>query len=462
MHERHRSAYEDVLELVGWTPLVRLKRVAAGLRTPVYGKCEFMNPGGSLKDRIGEAIVSQAERDGRLREGGTLVEATSGNTGVALAMAAVARGYRCIFTMPDKMSQEKVKLLRAFGAEVVITPTAVPPDHPEHYLEKAKQIAEETPGAVLADQFYNPANPQVHYETTGPEIWEQTEGRVTHFLTGAGTGGTLTGVARYLKERNPEVRIVGVDPRGSVLAPYFHTGELPVGEPYQVEGLGSDKIPGNLDLGVVDDYVTVTDKDAFRMARRLTREEGLFVGGSSGLIVHAALEVARTEDDPSALIVAMLCDWGEHYLTKLYDDEWMRSNGYLSEERRRVGELLRSKGRNTPALVAVAPGNPVRMALSSLAAHDVSQLPVMLEGTCVGSVAEGELMARVIEDPRVLELPVEEIMDAPFPIVDGGLPLEQITRLMNRGNAAVLVREEDRVAGIVTRFDVVRTLTGSR
>jgi cystathionine beta-synthase len=462
MHERHRSAYEDVLELVGWTPLVRLKRVAAGLRTPVYGKCEFMNPGGSLKDRIGEAIVSQAERDGRLREGGTLVEATSGNTGVALAMAAVARGYRCIFTMPDKMSQEKVKLLRAFGAEVVITPTAVPPDHPEHYLEKAKQIAQETPGAVLADQFYNPANPQVHYETTGPEIWEQTEGRVSHFLTGAGTGGTLTGVARYLKERNPEVRIVGVDPRGSVLAPYFHTGELPVGEPYQVEGLGSDKIPGNLDLGVVDDYVTVTDKEAFQMARRLTREEGLFVGGSSGLIVHAALELARTEDDPSALIVAMLCDWGEHYLTKLYDDEWMRSNGYLSEERQRVGELLRSKGRNTPALVAVGPGNPVRMALSTLAAHDVSQLPVMLEGTCVGSVAEGELMARVIEDPRVLELPVEEIMDAPFPIVDGGLPLEQITRLMNRGNAAVLVRENDRVAGIVTRFDVVRTLTGSR
>ncbi len=326
MSERHRRPYDNVTELVGWTPLVRLNRVAEGIRTPVYGKCEFMNPGGSVKDRIGQAIVEAAEDEGRLGPGGTIVEATSGNTGLALAMAASSRGYRCIFVMPDKMSLEKRKLLRAFGAEVVIVPSDVGPDHPDHYTQRARSIAQDTPGAVLADQFYNPANPQAHYESTGPELWEQTGGRITHFFAGAGTGGTITGTARYLKEQNPEVQIVGVDPVGSVLATYFHTGEMPEGQVYQVEGLGNDKIPGALDLDLVDDYVTVTDAEAFRMGRRLTREEGLFVGGSSGLIVHAALERARELDDPDALVVAVLCDWGEHYLSKMYDEAWLAEN----------------------------------------------------------------------------------------------------------------------------------------
>ena len=458
---RHRRPYADVLGLVGWTPLVRLGRLATGIRTPVYGKCEFMNPGGSVKDRIGLAMIEAAERDGTLRAGGTIVEATSGNTGLALAMAASTRGYRCIFTMPDKMSQEKVKLLRAFGAEVVITPTAVPPDHPDHYLVKARHIVDETPGAVLANQFYNPANPAAHYASTGPELWEQSDGRITHFFAGSGTGGTITGTARFLKEQNPAVRIVGVDPVGSIIGPFFNTGCTPEGHPYKVEGLGNDKIPGTLDLDLVDEYRTVTDGDAFRTARRLTMEEGLFVGGSSGLIVKAALDVAREIDDPDAFLVAVLCDWGEHYLTKQYDDEWMLANGFLERPSRTVHDLLSGKAAGSPDLLSVELGTSVRMALSTLTTHGVSQLPVLAGGDCLGSVTEGDLMAAVIADPNLLDQATEAVMGPPFPVVDGFVGLDSVSRLLTRENPAVLVREGGSLAGIVTRYDLVRSLTGA-
>ncbi len=460
---RHETPYADVLGTIGWTPLIRLNRVAQGIRTPVYAKAEFMNPGGSVKDRIGPAIIEAAEREGRLRPGGTVVEGTSGNTGVGLALAAAIKGYRCVFTIPDKMSQEKVRLLRAFGADVIVTPTAVAPDHPDNYVMMAKRIAEETPNAILANQFYNQANPEAHYRTTGPEIWEQTGGRVTHFVSAAGTGGTVTGVGRYLKERNPAVRILAGDPQGSILAGYAATGVKGEGAPYKVEGIGQDKVPGTLDMSMVDEWRTVDDRTALNLARRLTREEGLFVGGSSGLIAQVALEVAREVDDPEACVVFILCDTGERYLSKVYSDEWMRENRMLDSTRVSAADMVRQKENGAPReLIAVAPETPARRALSFITEHNVSQLPVVSEGDCVGHVSEATLMARVLEDTALLDLPVQRLMDAPLPVVDEHVDLASITGLLTRQNPAVLVRQDGRLAGIVTRYDVLRYVTDAR
>jgi len=455
--ERNRTPYDSVLDTVGWTPLVRLNRVTRGIRTPVYAKAEIFNPGGSVKDRIGLPIIERAEREGRLKAGGTIVEGTSGNTGVALAIAAALRGYRCIFTMPDKMSQEKVRLLKAFGAEVIITPTAVPPDHPDSYVMMAKRIAKETPNAILADQFYNDANPEAHYATTGPELWEQTEGRITHFVAGAGTGGTVTGVGRYLKQKNPKVQIVVGDPQGSILAEYWRSqGANKVeGTPYKVEGIGQDKIPSTLDMAVVDEFQTVSDKEAFGMARRLTREEGLFAGGSSGLITHVALNVARRVNDPEALVVTVLCDTGERYLSKLYSDEWMRENQLLDADRATVGSVLGAKEGSAPVIVSVAPGATVRQALRLMNLHDVSQLPVMDGTTCVGSVSDWSMSAKSLENPKMLDQTVSDVMDAPFPVVEAAHAAESIVKLLSKSSPAVLVQEHGQIQGIVTRSDML-------
>jgi cystathionine beta-synthase len=458
----HLKPYDNVLETIGWTPLIRLGRIGAGLRTPIYGKAEYVNPGASVKDRIGLAIIEDAERRGELKPGGVVVEGTSGNTGVGLAIAAALKGYRCIFTMPDKMSQEKVRLLKAYGAEVVITPTAVPADHPDNYVMKAKQIVKDTPGAVLANQFYNQVNPEVHYRTSGPEIWEQTGGRVTHFVAGAGTGGTVSGAGKFLKEKNPKIRVIAGDPVGSLYTHYHRTRTLGEGHPYKVEGIGGDKIPTTVWFDWVDEFRQVSDRVSLTMARRLAREEGMLVGGSAGLNVALALDIARELDDPSAMVVTVLCDTGERYLSKVFNDEWMQENQMLERPQATVEQLLERRSADAPPLVSVAPAAAVRQALNLMSTWGVSQIPVLDDGQSVGGLIEGSLMTRALAQPALLDRPVREVMEAPFPVVDATFPTDRLGPMLTRESPAALVQRDGKLIGIVSRYDVLQQLIGTR
>lgn len=445
---------KDVLDTIGQTPLVKLNRLVKGLKPHIFAKVEFFNPGGSVKDRIGLAMIEESERTGRLKPGGTIVEATSGNTGMGLAIAAAIRGYKCVFTMPDKMSIEKIRVLRAFGAEVIVTPTAVPHESPESYTEVAKRIVRETPNAILANQYYNPRNPEAHYQTTGPEIWKQTGGQIDYFVCGVGTGGTITGTGKFLKEKNPAVKVVGVDPKGSGLREYFYTKKMTTEfKTYKVEGIGQDFVPGALNFDYIDEMIEVTDKESFLLARRLTREEGLFVGGSSGTAMAGALKLAErlTEND---VVVVLLPDTGERYLSKIYNDDWMRENRFLIPEKITLRYVLEAK-RGVSQLISIDPVTTVRKALDLLSEHNVSQLPVLDKGHAVGSAEESHLMSSVLGNPALMDSPVSSLMEESFPVMHIDESINQAIAQLSKRNAALLVQEEGAIVGIVTRYDVI-------
>ena len=443
---------ESILDLVGNTPLVRLSKVTEGLRPLILAKLEQLNPGGSVKDRIGLSMLEDAERRGLLRPGGTVVEPTSGNTGHGLAMAAAIKGYKMIFVMPDKMSSEKISLLRAYGAEVVICPTNVERESAQSYYSVADRLTREVPGAFQPNQYFNPRNPEAHYRTTGPEIWRQTDGRITTFVAGVGTGGTITGVGKYLKEQNPAVRVIGADPEGSI-----YSGEI---APYKVEGVGEDFWPGTFDREIVDEFIQVTDRECFVAARKLARQEGILVGGSAGLALHAAIQVA-VDSKPDDVIVVLLPDTGRNYLSKFFSDEWMRQNGYLQRlVPARVREVIDSQSDGVPELVSVGAGKSVGEAIDLMQQYGISQLLVTENGTTagggvVGSIQERSLLDRVYRDPAVVTTSVSTAMDPPFARVASGAPIEEAFEALLGGEPALMIVEGDVPVGVITRSDLL-------
>ena len=445
---------ENILGLIGNTPLVKLNRLSRNVKAQVYAKMENLNPGYSVKDRIGVAMIEAAEREGSLKPGGTVIEATSGNTGIGLALAAAVKGYKCIFVMTDKASVEKSRYLKALGADVVITPVSAKPGTPDHYVSTAKRIASETPNSFYPDQYSNAANPEAHYRTTGPEVWRQTEGKITHFVAGLGTGGTISGTGRYLKEKNPSIRIIGADPYGSIFKTYKETGKIVEATPYLVEGIGQEIVPPNVHIKYVDEVVNVTDRESFEMSRMLGRMEGIFCGGSTGTNLAAALRVSSNLDE-NAIVVFIVCDTGEHYLTKHHSDEWLKEKRLLEPQKITAGLISGTKKPQAPkTLVSMTPADSVAEALEKMDDLGVTQMPVLEEGRAVGSLRENRVLAKVVRNRDLLNSRVSEVMEASFPTVDVDVSSSEVARRLQT-SAAVLVEEYGRIVGIITRHDVL-------
>jgi cystathionine beta-synthase len=448
--------HENILSLIGKTPLVRINRLAKQhkIKAQIFAKMESLNPGYSVKDRIGISMIDYAEENGQLKPGGTIIEATSGNTGIGLALVAAVRGYKCIFVMTDKVSMEKNRYLKSLGADVIICPAAAKHGAPDHYVSVAKRVAEETPNSFYPDQYNHPANPAAHYRTTGPEIWEATEGKITHFVSGVGTGGTISGTGRYLKEKNPNIQIIGADPYGSIFKSYKDSGMVPEATPYLVEGIGQSLPVGNADMKTIDEIINITDRESFEYARLLSRVEGIFCGGSTGTNFAGALKVAKDLDE-NAVVVFIVCDTGEHYLTKFHSDEWMKEKLLLEPQKVTARLVTETKNAASPKeLLFVGPGATIGEALKYMDENRVTQLPVLEEGKSVGSLKESRVLAKLLQNRDLMESPVSEVMEKSFPVVDVDTNLDKIVpKLQN--SPAVLVEDFNRIVGIITRADVL-------
>ncbi|MCY7347310.1 MAG: pyridoxal-phosphate dependent enzyme [Pyrinomonadaceae bacterium] len=448
--------YNDVLGLIGNTPLVKINTLTAqyGIKAQVFAKMENLNPGFSVKDRIGIAMIEAAEKEGSLKKGGTIIEATSGNTGIGLALAAAVKGYKCIFVLTEKASVEKSRYLKSMGADVVICPAAAKPGTPDHYVETAKRIASEMPNSFYPDQYNHPANPLAHYRTTGPEIWNDTDGKITHFVSSIGTGGTISGTGRYLKEKNPNIQIVGADPYGSIFKTYKESGHVPEATPYLVEGIGQALPVGNADMKAIDEIINITDRESFELARQLSRHEGIFCGGSTGTIFGAALKVAKNLDE-NGLVVFIVCDTGEHYLTKFHSDEWMKEKLLLEPQKITAGLINETKNSAAPReLVFVAPDELVAVALAKMNEIGVTQIPVLENNQSVGSLRESRVLTKLLENRELLEAKVGDVMDESFPIVEVDATFNEIKEKLQK-SPAVLIEDFKRITGIITRMDML-------
>lgn len=444
----------SIIEQIGNTPLIKLNKINKGLKPQIFAKLESANPGGSVKDRIGFSMIADAELKGTLKPGGTIIEATSGNTGIGLAITAAVKGYRCIFVVTSKVSEEKINYLKALGSEVIVVSNLVDPDDPEYYVNVAKRLHKEIPNSFFAYQYSNPSNPEIHYRTTGPEIWRQTDGKITHFVSSIGTGGTISGTGRFLKEKNPDIQIIGADPLGSIFKHYKETGEIIKGTPYLVEGIGQDCLPENVHFQYIDKIVNISDKDSFAAARRLTKEEGIFCGGSTGTIVHVALETAKhcSKDD---VIVFIVCDTGERYLSKVHNEDWLRLNRMLDTEIRTIRDISdRKKAAGIEEIVSIKEDQKVKDVLELITKTGYTHIPVLRGKQSIGAIKEGRLLSKLVDNPTLYNSLIKDVMEESFPILDAKTEFAEVKNLLKE-NAAILVSDFGLITDIITRYDLI-------